>query len=107
MIDEKVVCVDFDGVLAFHSKPHMYDVIGRPLRPGFELVRDLHNKGYDVVVLTARDPSEHDAIWRWLNANNVGGVPLAKYISKVTNIKVPALKYYDDRAVLWPSNKEF
>lgn len=88
---QPTVCVDFDGVLAqydgWHDDPTW---IGDPIPGGAAFTRMLMDKGYRVVVLTARElltPVEE-----WLYSH---GFPAME----VTNRKVPAQAYIDDRSV--------
>ena len=95
----KTVCVDFDGVLAQH-RPGQKN-IGRPLQAGLDLLRTLKKQGFEIVILTARTEEHWGAIWTFLAVNKVKNL-----VSDVTNIKPPAVKYYDDRAIHWTKNRE-
>lgn len=87
---QHTVCIDFNGVLdqyaGWVSKGYQY-----PPRAGVrQFLRDLHFAGYDIVILTAVPEDARD----WL-ANH----DLLDFVTKVTNIKVPAIVYLDDRAI--------
>ena len=87
----KTICLDFDGVLAeYHGweGPHHH---GLPLPSAREFLERLRDAGVTVVVLTSREGSEE--IKAWFKPHNL---PMP---SKVTNKKVPANAYVDDRAV--------
>lgn len=88
--DRGTVCVDFDGVLADY-RGWQGDAVGKPILTGCELVRRLHGMGYRVVVLSSR-PSH--LIEPWLRRHG-----LRPFVHDVTDHKVPALGYVDDRAV--------
>lgn len=84
---KKTICVDFDGVL---NKYNGYEEgnLGEPLSASKEFIRQLRKK-YKVVILTSR-PKEQ--VIDWLNNN---GFPSME----VTNRKIPAVAYIDDRAI--------
>jgi len=86
---KKNICVDFDGVLNIYTK---YDEnnLGKMREGCEEFLQELFQK-YNVIVFTCRNQKK---VEQWLNDNN-----LYKYISAVTNIKVPAVMYIDDRAL--------
>lgn len=85
------VCVDLNGVLdtykGWQGSEH-WD----PPRPGaYEFLAELADRGFRVVILSTKDPAGVDA---WLRSHG-----LAEYIDEVTDRKVPAVAYVDDRAV--------
>lgn len=84
---KKTICVDFDGVL---NECNGYEEgnLGKPLIASKEFIRQLRKK-YKVVILTSR-PKEQ--VIDWLNNN---GFPSME----VTNRKIPAVAYIDDRAI--------
>lgn len=84
---KKTICVDFDGVLNEYDGYEEGD-LGEPLTGSKEFIKELRKK-YKVVILTSR-PKEQ--VIDWLNNN---GFPSMK----VTNRKVPAVAYIDDRAI--------
>lgn len=84
------VCVDLDGVLNLYDGWKGAEHLADP-RPGAgEFIRALavHHR---VVVFTTRDAARVEA---WLIAHQLGG-----WVSEVTDIKLPAVAYIDDRAV--------
>lgn len=83
------VCVDFDGVL--NNYTHYDENNCFTPREGAKEFLEKLSKDYRVVILTAR---RFDKVQRWLK--NYG---LHKYVFDVTNIKVPATAYIDDRAI--------
>ena len=89
---KKTICVDFDGVLNEYDGYEEGD-LGEPLTGSKEFIKELRKK-YKVVILTSR-PKEQ--VICWLNNN---GFPSMK----VTNRKVPAVAYIDDRAIQFNGN---
>lgn len=89
---KKTICVDFDGVLNEYDGYEEGD-LGEPLTGSHDFIRELRKK-YKVVILTSR-PKEQ--VIDWLNNN---GFPSMK----VTNRKVPAVAYIDDRAIQFKGN---
>ena len=83
---KKTICVDFDGVLNEYGYEERD--LGEPLTGSKEFIKELRRK-YKVVILTSR-PKEQ--VIHWLRNN---GFPSMK----VTNCKVPAVAYIDDRAI--------
>jgi ribonucleotide monophosphatase NagD (HAD superfamily) len=90
-----VVAFDFDGVLAEATWPS--PGIGKPVPAAAEAVKHYYDAGCEIVVMTAR-PDEHlPRVRTWIRKNG-----LDRYIYEVTNRKVVACLYFDDRAVRWP-----
>ena len=90
-----VVCVDFDGVLAKSTWPS--PTIGRSIQEGLDLVIHYHGEGAEVRILTARPESHWPHIWEWLDWVGLHGT-----VYDVSNVKVPACHYFDDRAWRFP-----
>lgn len=87
----KRVCVDLNGVLDTYGG-WRGEVTWHEPRPGAaEFLKTLAERGHEVVILTTRDPAEARA---WLARHG-----LAPYVDQVTDRKLPALAYVDDRAV--------
>ena len=84
---KKTICVDFDGVLNECTGYEEGD-LGEPLSGSHTFIKELRKK-YKVVILTSR-PNEE--VSNWLSEN---GFPWME----VTNCKVPAVAYIDDRAI--------
>lgn len=84
---KKTICVDFDGVLSEYNGYEEGNP-GEPLSASKEFIRQLRKK-YEVIILTSR-PKEQ--VIDWLNNN---GFPSME----VTNRKIPAVAYIDDRAI--------
>lgn len=84
---KKTICVDFDGVLNEYNG-YEEDNLGEPLTGSKEFIKELRRK-YKVVILTSRLKKQ---VIDWLNNNSFPNI-------KVTNRKVPAVAYIDDRAI--------
>src|SRR5690554_2494949 len=85
----RTVCVDWNGVLdtyaGFRGEEH-FD----PPRPGADqFLARLKAMGYRVVVLSTRSPAQ---VWDWLRRHG-----LDVHVDDVTDRKVPAVAYIDDR----------
>jgi hypothetical protein len=109
----KTVCIDFDGVILPWGP-----LMGhrRPFAGAKEALEDLRAKGYRIVILTSRLSPEWwdaEAASRGVNATDFGTAQarfLLRYLARwglpydrVTAQKVPALAYFDDRAIRVPS----
>jgi hydroxymethylpyrimidine pyrophosphatase-like HAD family hydrolase len=87
----KTIATDFDGVIHRYSKGWQDGLIYDPPMDGaIEKINMLIAKGFKVVVFTARE--DLDAVRDWLS---VWGFPTLE----VTNQKIPAIAYIDDRAI--------
>lgn len=90
----KTLCIDFDGVIHRYSKGYhdktAYDI---PMEGAYESLFKLKSQGYRIVIFTARDTTE---VVEWLQ-KHWRGTPLEGL--EVTNVKIPALAYVDDRAI--------
>lgn len=86
-----VVCIDFNGVLdtyvGWQGEDYMY-----PMREGtVEFLQALKDMGYRLVILTAMNTYK---VKKWLKDNKIDHL-----IEDVTNIKIPAILYIDDRGL--------
>lgn len=86
---EKIVSIDFDGVLSQYNGWQGKDIIGKPIIGAKEFILSLINSGYKPVVFTTRKPS---LISSWLKKFNFPDI-------EVTNTKYPSLVYIDDRCI--------
>ena len=93
---KKKVCIDFDGVLAEYHGWEGEHHHGKPL-PGVKaFLEKLRMANIDVIVLTSRESKEH--ILAWFKRY---GLPIPV---EITNRKIPANAYIDDRAVYFDGN---
>lgn len=93
----RTVCVDFDNTLARYTGWKGSNHTGSALPAGLQLLKLLQKSGLTPVVLTARGKESHGAVKKWLAKNGFPNI-------KVTNTKVPALAYIDDKAHSWPQD---
>lgn len=91
MINEPRICVDFDGVL---NDYHGYDGdnLSTPREGAKEFLEQLYWH-YEVIIFTARDPR---LVMEWMDAN---GFCVDIHYDQITNVKLPAVAYIDDRAI--------
>lgn len=87
MVDKVNVCVDFDGVLNNYTY-YDEDDLFTPREGALEFINFLNEK-YNVIILTSR---QKDKVESWLNEYGFK-------VNKVTNVKVPAICYIDDRGL--------
>lgn len=90
------VLLDFDGVLSQSAGPYNRGHFGPPIPEGLKLLRLCLEHGYNTVIFTAR--KETDLVANWLRQQ---GFPHMM----VTNHKIPASSYVDDRAIPWNASK--
>lgn len=87
----RTICVDWNGVLDTYTGykgPRHFD----PPRPGAAaFLKSLRAMGFRVVVLSSRPPGD---VLGWLRQHG-----LDRYVDLVTDRKVPAVAYIDDRAI--------
>lgn len=121
----KTIAIDFDGVIHAYSKGwqdgSIYD---EPVSGAFEAIKKFMDEGYTVYIHTTRNPgqilkwlNDHQHLWFW---DPMGGSPddrtrVYGYVAEkipfwkrfwdkpgvlgITNRKLPAIAYIDDRAV--------
>lgn len=90
---QKPVCaLDFDGTLAeFAFAGYRQGEFGAPL-PGAVAACARLAERFDLAIVTARPPEDHAGILAWCKRHGIR-------VSAVTNIKIVAAVYIDDRAV--------
>jgi phosphoglycolate phosphatase-like HAD superfamily hydrolase len=94
----ETIAFDFDGTL----HPYTEGWVGEtpadewPINGAVELLHDLVQQGYRIVVFSCRadSPEGKLGIEQWLDKYFLGGM-----VSEVTHIKPQAIAYVDDRAV--------
>lgn len=92
-----VIAVDLDGTIAKYDDWKGEDVIGDPIEGAVKFVTELRDRGFDVVIFSARAGTELglNAIWHWLQAHH-----LEKLVVEVTNVKSYRFSVMvDDRAI--------
>lgn len=126
----KTLAIDFDGVIHAYSKGwHDGTIYDEPLPGAFETIKKLMDDGYCVYILSTRKPRQiqkwldkhlwfYDPMVEWENMgyhedkNYLFGFKSEvikrrptfwnkDHVLGVTNRKLPALAYLDDRAVLF------
>lgn len=91
MSEQRVVCVDLDGVLNLFDGWKGADYF-HPPRPGAEhFLRWLWEHDFQIIIFTVRWPEHVEA---WLRQHG-----LNRYVHEVTDKKPPAHVYIDDRAI--------
>jgi ribonucleotide monophosphatase NagD (HAD superfamily) len=85
------VCVDLDGVLNLYDGFRGVEHFAEPRLGAAEFLDAIRVRGYKIAVLTTRKRTD---VIDWL-----ARVGLLDKIDTVTNEKVPALVYIDDRAL--------
>lgn len=89
-MDKLTICVDFDGVLNTYTGWQGENELYEPKEGVKEFLSRL-NEDFKVIIHTARDPKK---VIDWIEKHG-----LINYIYDVTNKKVPAMVYIDDRAI--------
>lgn len=91
-----VIAVDFDGVL--HDATRPFPKMGAPKRAAKEAMQELIDRGYRVIVFTARaaTPKGAEAVRDWLDYYDI-------LYHGVTATKIAAVAYVDDRAIRFTS----
>lgn len=86
-----VVVFDLDGTLAEDTYPDSH--VGKQIRAGVTMLCHYYDRGYSVIVYTARPSSHKPRIWEWLRVNGL----YAKVYDVITDKPIAGL-YVDDRA---------
>lgn len=102
---KQTVVFDFDGVIHSYTSGWQGDtVIPDPPVPGIcEALKEIHNAGYEVVVVSTRCVSFSGrlAIEKWLDMYG-----LDQFVDRVQTEKPPAIVYIDDRAICFDGKPE-
>ena len=98
------VAIDFDGVIHGNSKGfHDGTVYDEPIEGSLEAIKELHKKGFAIVVFTAKAKPDRplvngktgaELVWDWLADKGV-----SSYINEVTSEKPRAIAYIDDKGL--------
>jgi hypothetical protein len=86
---EKIVSIDFDGVLAKYNGYKGENIVGDPIDGAKDFVSKLIESGYKPMIFTVRDI---EVVSEWIKNNNFPNI-------EITNIKRPSLVYIDDRCI--------
>lgn len=92
---KKDICIDFDGVLNTYTHWQGEDYLFEMKDGCDEFLKKL-SQTYNITILTTRKPH---LVTKWLEKYN-----LQTYIKQVTNQKIPAIAYVDDRAIAFNGN---
>ncbi len=90
MQKRKTILIDLDGVLNTYDGNYSENYIPEVKKGAKEFIKKL-NKDYDLILFTTRNSLEAT---KWLIENKID-----KYFKNVTNVKIPAYIYLDDRAI--------
>ena len=91
---EITLCVDVDGTLLSYDG-YERDVFGDPREDVVDKIRELKDKGVEIVLYTARDDAERDALVQRLKTFDIYDL----FDEIVCGKKPIAFAYLDDKAV--------
>lgn len=92
-VTKKTIMIDLDGVLNNYTA---YTEEIPSIKGGADkFVKELA-KNYDLILFTTRNSKK---ALEWLQANKID-----KYFKDVTNVKIPAFIYLDDRSIIFEGN---
>lgn len=94
----KLIALDFDATIAEYDGWRGPDHKGKLLDGAKEFIEELNELGFELHLVTSR-PVE--GIQEWLEKNKIGHL-----IKSVTNLKIAAHLYIDDRAIQFDNNYE-
>mgnify|MGYP001168453022 CR=1 FL=1 len=94
----RTVAIDFDGVLHRYDGWEGADHFNDPVPGAREFLAELRARGYRIVVWTARPFA---GIQEWLVQHGMSGL-----VAEITDRKVPAVAYIDDRGIRFWGNWE-
>lgn len=94
----RTICIDFDGVLAEYDGWKGPEFFGEPRVGTRKFLYRLREKRFKIIVFTLR-PEEK--VVEWFERHEL---PLPEL---VTNVKIPALVYVDDRGLKFNGNFDF
>lgn len=93
----KVLLVDFDGVIHKSSSGFLNgDIYDDPTDNCLFTINNLIKAGYKIVIFTARERQDYKKIKEWLKLHRFPEL-------EITNKKITALAYIDDRAIRFTS----
>lgn len=92
----KIIALDFDGTIADYDGWKGVHHKGLLLEGGRKFLEELRALGFVLVIVTARPT---DGIQEWLEENKIDHL-----IESITNLKIAAYCYIDDRALSFNNN---
>jgi len=103
---KKIIAIDFDGVIHKYSKGYkdgsIYD---KPIAGALEGLTKLYNRGYKIVIFTARENIAE--VGHWITDQYDKVFPDLKMPAfEVTNTKPKAIAYIDDRGIRFTNWKD-
>ena len=96
-INKVQLCIDFDGVLNTYKGYKGENELYEP-RQGAKEFLDRLSEVYTIIIFTTRN---RDKVLEWLKQYE-----LDQYVHDVTDIKIPAIAYIDDRALKFDGDYE-
>ena len=90
-VNKRVLSIDFDGVLHNNPTDKTINKMGEPILGAREAMLKLKSLGFWLTIYTVRGSSP-DHVEEWLRLYDIP-------YDQVTNIKLSALAYLDDKAV--------
>lgn len=96
-VNKVQLCIDFDGVLNTYKGWQGENELYTP-RPGAKTFLERLFEVYTIIIFTTRN---RDKVLEWLQEYD-----LDQYIYDVTDIKIPAIAYIDDRALKFDGDYE-
>jgi ribonucleotide monophosphatase NagD (HAD superfamily) len=84
-----IVAIDLDGTIAYGQWP-LRGVIGKPIPEGIAALRHYAEKGYRVILCTARPKIDEALIWEWIQQHSLP-------VDEVVTARTFAGLYVDDR----------
>tara|TARA_Y100000310_G_C20473314_1_gene711161 strand:+ start:393 stop:773 length:381 start_codon:yes stop_codon:yes gene_type:complete len=91
---EKIVSIDFDGVISSYDGWKGPNHLGEPINGAKEFIERIIKAGFTPVIWTTRDKNK---IENWLKENEFPNI-------EITNNKYPSSVYIDDRCVQFKGN---
>jgi hypothetical protein len=94
----KIIAVDFDATLTKYYGWKGSEHKGEPLEGARDFLKNLKDLGFRIFVVTSRPLR---GIEKWLEKNN-----MMEFVDKITNMKVAAHCYLDDRSLNFSGDYE-
>ena len=99
-VRDKTIAIDFDGVIHRYSKGFkgQQNVYDKPTEGTREALEKLKSNGYRLVIVSCRPP---EPIKKWLVEQD-----MLHYFDEISNTKLPAKCYIDDKAIRFERGKK-